>query len=69
MFFLFNESFKSYIKKNIYLFIFLNFTFKNLPHFIKKVLLPHEFDYNIVKKINRNRKLKILDIVVVTEKV
>ena len=62
MFFLFNESFKSYIKKNIYLFIFLNFTFKNLPHFIKKVLLPHEFDYNIVKKINRNRKLKILDI-------
>ena len=51
MFFLFNESFKSYIKKNIYLFIFLNFTFKNLPHFIKKYYCPTSLTIILLKRL------------------
>ena len=62
MFVLFDNKFKSIIKRNVYLFLILNFVFKNLPHFIKKLLLPHEYDYFILKKIKIRKKIKILDI-------
>lgn len=62
MSFLFSYKFKLFIKSNIYLFLILQFTFRGLPLFIKKMLLPHEYDYYILKKIRFNRKIKILDI-------
>ena len=62
MFVLFNNKFKSLIKNNVYLFLILNFVFKNLPHFLKKLLLPHEYDYFILKKIKNRKKISILDI-------
>ena len=59
---LFFTTIKSISKNNIYMFITVSIIFRYLPHFLKKLILPHEEDFIILKMINVSKKIKVLDI-------